>query len=205
MLHLTKNSPDEIINLVSLNIMEITLIRHGEPDYALQGRARAKEISSVIEGYDLSGIKDTPPEETIERVSAVSAVVCSDLKRSIESAKALGFSDIHQSRALFREVAIPHFKGGEFAMSLDKWGVFLRVISIFGFSRNGESLSMAKVRAKEAASELINLANEEKTVLLVGHGFINYFIAKELLHQEWVGPSKPGGGYWECGTYTLAT
>lgn len=184
--------------------MEITLIRHGEPDYALQGRARAKELRSLVEGYDLSGIKDTPPEKAIERVSAVSAVVCSDLNRSIESAKALGFSHIHQSRALYREIAIPHFNDGEFAMSLGKWSVLLRVISIFGFSRNGESLSIAKVRAKEAASELINLAHEEETVLLVGHGFINYFIAKELLRQKWVGPSKPGGGYWGCGTYTFA-
>jgi broad specificity phosphatase PhoE len=98
-------------------------------------------------------------------------------------------------------VATPHFKGGEFSMSLYKWGVFLRVISIFGFSRNGESLSMARIRAIEAASELVNLAKEKKSVLLVGHGFINYFIAKELLRKKWLGPSKPGGGYWEYGTY----
>jgi broad specificity phosphatase PhoE len=181
--------------------MEIILMRHGEPAYELKGRVQANEISGVIEGYDLSGIKDKPPKITIDRVSSVSAVVCSDLKRSIESAKALGFSKIHQSRALYREVATPHFKGGEFSMSLYKWGVFLRVISIFGFSRNGESLSMARIRAIEAASELVNLAKEKKSVLLVGHGFINYFIAKELLRKKWLGPSKPGGGYWEYGTY----
>ena len=86
-------------------------------------------------------------------------------------------------------------------MSVENWGIFLRVASIFGFSRNGESLLMAMRRAKEASLELISLAKEKQSVLLVGHGFINYFIAKELLKQQWVGPSKPGGSYWDYGTY----
>ena len=184
-----------------LEIMEIILMRHGEPKYELSGNARAKDISSVIENYDLSGIKDSPPLDTVQSMSSVRAVVCSDLKRSIESAKALGFDDIHHAKRLFREVALPHFKSGNFSMSLGSWGVFLRVISIFGFSRNGESLLMAKRRAREATTALVGLAKEEKCVLLVGHGFINYFIAKELLNRSWVGPSKPGDGYWGYGTY----
>jgi broad specificity phosphatase PhoE len=186
---------------ISLRFMEITLIRHGKPDYELKGEAGSKEIGRVIENYDSSGIKDSPPKETIERLSNIRAVVCSDLKRSIESANALGFKSIFYTNEIFREVATPHFKKGEFSMSLDNWGIFLRVISIFGFSRNGESLAMARRRAKDAASELISLAKEEISVLLVGHGFINYFIARELLSQNWVGPSKPGGEYWDYGTY----
>jgi broad specificity phosphatase PhoE len=181
--------------------MEITLIRHGKPEYELKGKAKAKEIGGVIKGYDLSGIKDSPPKKAIEELSDIQSVVCSDLKRSIDSAKALGFDNILRSKPIFREVATPHFKTGEFSMSLDSWGIFLRVISIFGFSRNGESLAMAKRRAKEATSELISIAEEKMSVVLVGHGFINYFIAKELLSRKWVGPSNPGGEYWDYGTY----
>jgi len=181
--------------------MEITLIRHGEPEYELKGRAKAKEISDVINNYDLSGIKDKPSVTVIESVSNIRAVVCSDLRRSLDSASALGFEVIHDSKPLFREVSTPHFKSGEFSMSIDNWAVFLRVSSLFGFSRNGESLLMARRRAKKAALELVQLAKDEKSVLLVGHGFINYFIAKELLKMNWVGPSKPGGGYWGYGTY----
>jgi broad specificity phosphatase PhoE len=181
--------------------MEITLIRHGKPEYELKGKVKAKEIGRVIESYDSSGIKDNPPKETVERLSNIRAVVCSDLKRSTESANALGFGNILHTKEIFREVATPHFKKGEFSMSLDNWRIFLRVISIFGFSRNGESLAMARRRAKDAASELICLAKEEISVLLVGHVFINYFIARELLSQKWVGPFKPGGEYWDYGTY----
>jgi len=87
------------------------------------------------------------------------------------------------------------------AMSLDTWGILLRCMSVIGFSRNGESLSMAKKRAQVAASTLIDVAHEHQSVLLVGHGFVNYFIAQELLARNWVGPSKPGSGYWEYGIY----
>jgi hypothetical protein len=38
--------------------MEITLMRHREPAYELKGRVRANDISSVIENYDFSGIKE---------------------------------------------------------------------------------------------------------------------------------------------------
>jgi hypothetical protein len=79
--------------------------------------------------------------------------------------------------------------------------VLLRYMSVFGFSQNGESLSMAKKRAQVAASALIDIAHVHGSVLLVGHGFINYFLAKELLSRNWAGPSKPGGGYWEYGVY----
>ena len=164
--------------------MEITLIRHGEPEYALKGRARSNEIASVVENYNLSGIKDRPSQQTVQNVSHNRMVVCSDLIRSIESAKALGFDEIHHAKRLFREVEIPYFKSGNFSLSINSWGILLRVLSLFGFSRNGESLWMAKRRAKEATSVLIELAKEEQRVLLVGHGFINYFIAKELFKAE---------------------
>lgn len=181
--------------------MEITLIRHGKPTFELKGKAKARDVGEIISRYDLSGIEDEPPENAKQRASASHVVVCSDFIRSLESAKALGFSDILLSDPLFREIAAPHFKTGSLTMSVEAWGVLLRCLSVIGFSRNGESLAMAKRRAQVAASTLIDMAHEHRSVLLVGHGFVNYFIAQELLARNWVGPSKPGGGYWEYGVY----
>jgi len=181
--------------------MEITLIRHGKPTVELKGKAKARDIGEIISRYDLSGIADEPPETAKQRASACHVAVCSDFTRSLESAKALGFSDILLSDPLFREIAIPHFKQGTLTMSVEAWGILLRCLSVIGFSRNGESLYMAKKRAEVAASTLIDMAREHKSVLLVGHGFVNYFIAQELLARNWVGPSKPGGGYWKYGVY----
>jgi len=181
--------------------MEITLIRHGKPTFELKGKVKSRDVCEIIRSYDLSGITDQPSEGVKRRVSACRVAVCSDFMRSLESAKALGFNDILLSDPVFREIATPHFKKGALTMSVGAWGVLLRCMSVVGFSRNGESLIMAKNRAQVAASTLIDLAHQHQSVLLVGHHFVNYFIARELLSRNWVGPSKPGGGYWEYGVY----
>lgn len=36
---------------------------------------------------------------------------------------------------------------------------------------------------------------------MVGHGFLNYFVAKELQKQNWKGPRSPGKKYWAYSTY----
>jgi len=183
---------------------KITLMRHGKPAFELKGKARSHDIEEIIKNYDLSGLSkelEQPPPAAKEKALSCNVVVCSDLCRSIESAKALGFTDIHKIDAVFREVAMPHFNSGLLKISVSTWSVLLRCMSVFGFSQNGESLSMAKKRAALAASVLIEVAQTNKSVLLVGHGFINYFIAKELLSRNWAGPSKPGDNYWGHGVY----
>jgi broad specificity phosphatase PhoE len=179
----------------------ITIIRHGKPDFELKGMARSRDISDVIGCYDRSGITDTPPEAARERALACEIAVCSDLPRSLQSARALGFDTIHTVDPLFREVATPHFRRGGIAIPVRAWGVLLRSLSVFGFSRNGESLAMARTRAREAVDTLIELASSHDHVLLVGHGFMNYFIASDLLRRGWAGPKRPGGDYWAYGIY----
>jgi hypothetical protein len=49
--------------------------------------------------------------------------------------------------------------------------------------------------------KLTELAAEHSHVLLVGHGFINHFIARELLKSGWTGPGRPGPEYWSYGVY----
>jgi len=182
---------------------EITLLRHGKPAFELAGKVRSRDIKEIIRNYDLSGISAEPPTVAKEKAVLCNVVVCSDLCRSIESAKALGFIDIHKIDAVFREVSLPHFNSGSVKMSVSTWAVLLRCMSVFGFSQNGESLSMAKKRAKLAASTLIEITHTHESVLLAGHALINYFIAKELLSRNWAGPSKPGSNYWEYGVYQM--
>ena len=183
--------------------MEITLIRHGKPTFELKGIARSREINGIISNYNISGITDEPPQEAIRKASGCNVAVCSDFARSIESAVALGYKDIHSTDSIFREVAIPHFRNGSITMPVNAWSMLLRCLSIAGFSKNGESLSMARKRAQVAKSILIDIAHEHKKVLLMGHGFINYFIAKELLSRNWLGPPKPGSHYWQYSVYTF--
>lgn len=181
--------------------MQITLLRHGKPAFELKGKVRARELGSIVESYDLSGIADLPLDETVLAVQSSQFVVCSHLPRSIESAKALGFSDIHLQDSLFGETTIPHFSRGSLSLPIGAWVVLLRVLWLFGFSKNGESFKQAKNRARLAANKLIALAETHHDVLLVGHGFINHCIAKKLKNRGWKMPSKPGRNYWEYGVF----
>lgn len=183
----------------------IVLLRHGKPSFELKGNVRAKELSEIARSYDLSGIVGTPPEETVVAVQESVFVVCSHLARSVESARALGFTEVHIRDPLFRETMIPHFGRGSMLLPISVWVVVLRLLWLFGFSRNGESFLNAKKRAKQATLRLIELAEKHQHILLVGHGFMNYFISKELRNAGWNGPSKLSKGFWGYGIYERAT
>ncbi len=62
-------------------------------------------------------------------------------------------------------------------------------------------LLLQNLRARRATQELIRLAGKSETVLLVGHGLINHYIAKELLNLGWIGPEKAASGYWAFSVY----
>lgn len=102
---------------------------------------------------------------------------------------------------MFGETNIPHFGRGSLSLPVGVWVVLLRVMWLFGFSKNGESFKQAKKRARLAADKLIALAEVHQDVLLVGHGFFNHFIAKELKKRGWQMSSKPSNGYWEYGVF----
>lgn len=191
--------------VVGDRMMRITLLRHGKPAFELKGNVRGKDLGVIARSYELSGIVGSPPRETVKAIQGNRVVVCSHLVRSVESARALGCSEIHVADPLFGETAIPHFGSGSVPLPVGVWVVFLRLLWLFGFSRNGESLVDARTRARQAAERLVELAREHRNVLLVGHGFINHFIAKELKKGGWLGPSKPGREFWGYGIYERAT
>ncbi len=172
------------------------------PDFTFKGKASSLEVGNLVETFDKSGIIDAPPKNVKQIVATSNIIFCSDLARSIESANSLAESDSRNSNIVFREVELPYFNNSSIKLPVKLWLVLLRCLSIFGFSANGESLSIARKRAKLAASVLIEAAQSNESALLVGHGFINRLIAKELLANNWVGPSKPSSNYWGYGVYT---
>jgi broad specificity phosphatase PhoE len=181
--------------------VRITILRHGKPDFEWQRTARGSDFRKLEQTYDSAGIVGAPPENLLELVSQHKYVVCSDLPRSIQSAKALGAESIHLSSGVFREMNLPYFDSVRLKLPLSYWVILLRGLWFLGFSKNTESISLAKARAKKASEKLIELAGEHHSVLLVGHGFLNHYVAKELLVNNWAGPSSPGKKYWEYGTY----
>lgn len=181
--------------------MEIILLRHGNPEVELKGYINASELKKLTITYAESGIKDFPPE-TLKDQFTSHYVVCSNLERSIHSAKKLNFKQIHLSDALFKESDIPYFNQSIIKLPVMTWLVILRILWLFGFNKNGESIKQAKNRAKYASKKLIELAEEHEKVILIGHGLMNRLIAKQLNYKNWKGPVSPGKRYWEFGIYT---
>lgn len=81
------------------------------------------------------------------------------------------------------------------------WVTVFRLCQFFGFARNGESLLAARQRAREASRLLAAMAKQNESVLLVGHGYMNRLIAKQLLASGWQGPKSPGHRYWDFSIY----
>lgn len=187
--------------------MKIVLLRHGKPDLSEYGKLRANEIHLWISSYNSTGLapESTPLREAFKIANACNTVVCSDLLRSIESAQAFEVKQIDIIDPIFKEMGLPYGNFPFLKMHPNRWAAFFRVLWFFGYSSNSESLREAKLRAENGAKKLKEAAALSGSVLLVGHGFVNRFIAKELLASDWKGPKNPGKEYWEFGVYEYAT
>lgn len=181
--------------------MDITLLRHGRPTYKIRGWLKARDLAQAINTYEYAGVCGSPPMDARDHVRACNAVVCSDLPRSVESAYRLGIKKIHTIDEHYRECELPHFSSGSLILPTKLWVALLRTLWLLGFSRNAESIKDAKNRAKQVAYHLIKLAEEHETVAFVGHGVLNYYVAKELRSLNWHGPKRPRAHYWATNIY----
>jgi broad specificity phosphatase PhoE len=199
--YLIQSTKKEHCKSVKKDTVRITLLRHGQPDFDWQKKVRGSDFRKIERAYDAADIIDAPPESSRRLVCSHRVVVSSTLPRSIQSAHALGACTIHLSSPIFREINVPFFDHTSIKLPLRLWVPILRTLWLLGYSNNTESLPRARARAQAAANQLITLAREHKSVLLVGHGVLNHYIAKELLAAHWIGPGNPGRKYWAFGTY----
>lgn len=187
--------------------MEIVVMRHGKPKIDKNLRLNAAEFGVWVEKYKTSGIdtEHQPPQAAIERANRCAFTVCSNLPRSLASAKILGIVQIGSCDALIREMEMPHAAWHFPRLSLLVWSVFFRLAWACGYSANTESFKAAKERARGCAEHLADLASTHGTVLFVGHGLLNWFIGKYLKNIGWSRSGKLSGKYWEYSTYHVET
>ena len=187
--------------------MEISLIRHGKSQFTENDKITCIDFKNWIEKYDYNGVFEESiyPSETIEKVTNAKIVITSDLKRAVQSAEVLNPEVKAIPDPLFREIELPTrtMKLLDVKLRPQMWAFILRLLWFCGNSNECESLSNAKSRAKKASQQLINYADEYKSVVLVGHGFFNMLIAKELQKKGWKGKRKTSTKHWNCTTYSL--
>jgi broad specificity phosphatase PhoE len=187
--------------------MEITLVRHGKSLWVENKPITCQEFKNWVENYDDCGVFEEKyyPSKTLKKVWSANIVITSDLKRAVESAKFLYPNSPAISDPLFREteLPIPLSRLAGLKLHASSWGVILRCLWFSGYSSGCESLKDTKIRAEEASKFLVNCAKEHHHVVLVGHGFFNRLIGKELKRMGWNRKKKSSSRHWYSTTYTF--
>lgn len=181
----------------------IVLVRHGKPKVDVGSRLSPAEFGRWVADYDAAGIDPDYPPPTAARAAArqCAAVVCSHLPRSQESARALGAQRIDVCEPMFREMEMPHGQAAFPKLPPSAWAVIFRLLWAAGYSARVESFLAARARARRCAERLVELAAAHGSVMLVGHGTLNWFIARHLARLGWRGPPRAPRRHWEFGIY----
>ena len=183
--------------------MKIIILRHEKPITPSLSKLSASEFSDWVNEYNAAGLCPTskPTEYAQNYANKCKAIVCSELPRSIESAKALNNENIILSDSIFNEAGLPIANWQTIKLSPKIWAVTFRVLWLLGYSRNSESFNEAKLRASEAVEKLTKIALEYESVIFVGHGVYNRMLSNELRRSGWSGPKSPGSKHWSFSIY----
>ncbi len=108
--------------------MKIVLLRHGKPDVPSIGRLQPCEMHKWTQSYNesLLDMNSMPSHEAVKEAKRCNAVICSDLPRSIESAKIFGVNGVYMSDPVFREVGLPYDNWRLLALPPKVWAVLFR-------------------------------------------------------------------------------
>jgi broad specificity phosphatase PhoE len=184
--------------------MQIILARHGKPKLPAFGWISPRQMKDWIECYNRAEIEaESIPVKTKDAATASGVVVSSTAPRCIQSIQALGCKAPIITETVFLEADLPYLTWRVPKFPASVWAVMFRLAWLRGFSANAESRPAAVLRAKIAADRLITLAQEHKSVFLMGHGVMAALIADHLRALGWVGSSRSPNKYWGFSVYHL--
>jgi len=187
-------------------MQKIILLRHGEVEMENYKYISANQFGEWIDTYNNADIKSefSSKDEIKVLLNDTDILICSNLKRSIQSAKI--FDKVpFETDYIFNEAELPYSNWNLLKLNPKIWLIFFRILWLFGYSKNSESYKDAKQRAKNATEKLIELSSQYKTVVLVGHGVMNKLIQKELVALKWIESKKLQNRNWCFGVFELQT
>jgi broad specificity phosphatase PhoE len=186
--------------------LRIVLARHGRPELPrhVERTIRGRDIGRWYRGYDGLGIvADAGPPAALRDVAAAAGcVVASDARRALESAARVAAPTTGvRIEPVLREVGFPESIATPVRLPPDVVVLIARALQML--RRCDEPVPATRARAAAAADTLSRLADAHRTVLVIGHGWFNRFVARELRRRGWRGPRWLPTGYWSMATYEL--
>lgn len=181
---------------------EIILMRHGQPDLTMINKVSLLEMKQWIEHYNVSEITNHPaPDVSIQLAATAHVIVSSTAPRALTSVRALGLQPAVVDE-IFCEAQLPHGRWTLPRLSPFTWAFILRISWLCGFSGTVESARQARLRASKAVEQLQDLSSAGP-VLLLGHGFMNRMIARQLEAAGWTRQKHSGNRYWSAMVYQI--
>ncbi|NMY70666.1 histidine phosphatase family protein [Pseudomonas sp. WS 5414] len=182
----------------------IILMRHGQPEGIANDRISALDMQGWIQDYDRSAITAHPaPPSSLQLAASAAVIVSSSAPRALASVQALGLQPTLVD-PLFCEAQLPYGPWRQPRLSPITWAVILRILWCCGYSRHVETATAARSRAAAAALQLQSLT-QQGPVLLLGHGWMNRLIGKQLAGAGWRRQERAGSRYWSATVYRRST
>jgi broad specificity phosphatase PhoE len=185
---------------------QIILVRHARPTYDTSSKVRGTELRKATAAYDASGIEAAVSALPTPHRPVV--LVTSDLRRSVESAKAFfPRLEVSMTDALYREAGLPSqfpLLSRRLRLRFSSFVVAMRVLWILGLKSDVETFRQARQRAEQAADKLIELASPATCVILVGHGFLNRLIGRALRKKGWHVMNGQGDGFGAVAVFSCS-
>jgi broad specificity phosphatase PhoE len=160
-------------------------------------------IFTFVDRYDNAGIVTSTllPRRVLEIGRTANLIVCSDRQRALESAALMAPDATILSGAEFREAGLPTAFRTGIRLRADLWMTVARAAWFIGWAPECETIDTVKIRAMQAAANLLHLASNRGSVVLVGHGLFNRYIASCLRREGFVGPRHTSIRPWGVAEY----
>jgi broad specificity phosphatase PhoE len=179
---------------------KIVLMRHGEPT-SRSAWIAGHELGEWVRSFDQSGIKEAMliPDEVRRLASTIGLVISSDLLCATQSAARLARKTVIDPD--LREARLSESFRSSLRAPASLWLAVARLAWWLDVTSTQEPIAAARARAQRVTDTVISLAQEHRSVLVVGHGVFNSLIARRLRALGWSGPLVPPSRYWSVATY----
>jgi broad specificity phosphatase PhoE len=180
---------------------KIVLMRHGEPTSRYSAWIAGHEFGEWVRSFDQGGIKEAMliPDEVRQLASTIGLVISSDLLRATQSAARLARKTVIDPD--LREARLVESFRTSLRAPASLWLAAARLAWWLDVTSSQEPITAARARAQRVTDNVISLAREHRSVLVVGHGVFNSLIAHRLRALGWSGPLVPPSHYWSVATY----
>ena len=188
---------DDLDGVREDQILQIFLIRHGEPAMDKKGWKNRKEAIRYTEMYDSVGVYPFDKMPICLRQADIKTAFTSKLPRAIDTAeKTLKGSLPIEEREEFNEFERKVIKFPNIKLPRQFWSITTRAVWIMGFNDKGiESFKEAKKRSEKAAIYMDSVAQVEGKSLLFSHGFLNKYTKRYLKNLGYTAMDLGGQEY----------